>query len=317
MSFANDPVCVHAGSAEICDMKRHPTYEKFRAEAVRAGVLSASSSRLWESMIAMARLCDLDEDDTWRTVVLDCIAPCFDSLSSRVSRDFRAELEEIESAMVLTALTVWADTAQGVSPRRVRDLMVKAAFEAAYQQAKAGSLEHSTDDMDTILQPEAFTQSSALKASSIIDVDSIRDENVAEQIRGERFGALLQRTGCAESMRVFHDELRTGRRSGSIIQSVRDGLPRSWISDPNLYYYTSDLYPKFIGLQEAADVMGITESAAHRLIRAGEFPFPAARSGRGYKVSVKALMNFADIPNAIVHVDDVENGALHANNGTQ
>ena len=317
MIFKDDPVCVHVGSVERCEIKRHPTYPKFRDEAVRAGVRSAPSSRLWDPMIAMARLCDLDEDDTWRMVVLDCIVPCFRSLSSRISRDFRAELEEIQSAMVVTALAVWVDTAQGVPPRHVRDRMVKAAFEAAYLQAKTGSLEHSTDDMEIFLRPESSAQTSSLKASSIIDVDRIRDADVAEQIRGERFGALLQRAGCADVVQVFHDEIRTGRRSGSIIQSVKDGLPRSWISGPNPYYYTSDLYPNFIGLREAADVMGIAESAAHRLIRAGEFPFPAARAGRSYKVSVKALMHFADIPNAIVHADDVENGAVHAHDGTR
>ncbi|WP_405906814.1 helix-turn-helix domain-containing protein [Streptomyces sp. NBC_00828] len=92
-------------------------------------------------------------------------------------------------------------------------------------------------------------------------------------------------------------------------------LSRSRISSQNLYYYASDLYPSFVGLQEAADVMGISISGAHRLIRAGQFPFPVARAGRSYKVSVKALMHFKDIPDVIVHVDDIENGALHASGG--
>lgn len=109
-----------------------------------------------------------------------------------------------------------------------------------------------------------------------------------------------------------------GLRSGTVSQAVKtSGLPRSLISNPNLYYYASDLYPSFIGLREAAGVMGIAESAAHRLIRAGQFPFPAARAGRSYKVSVRALMHFKDIPDAIVHVDDIENGALHASGGVR
>ncbi|NEA39892.1 helix-turn-helix domain-containing protein [Streptomyces sp. SID11385] len=95
------------------------------------------------------------------------------------------------------------------------------------------------------------------------------------------------------------------------------GLLRSRISDPNFYYYASDLYPQFIGLREAAYVMGVTESAAYRLIRAGNFPLPAARAGRSYRVSVKALMHYKDIPNAIVHADDVENGALYAGRGRE
>jgi hypothetical protein len=87
------------------------------------------------------------------------------------------------------------------------------------------------------------------------------------------------------------------------------------ISNPDLYYYISDLYPRHIGLPEAASVIGITESVARRLIKEGEFPLPTARAGRSYKVSVRALMHFKNIPDAIVHVDDVENGAVHAGGG--
>lgn len=314
--FGEEPVCVHVGNVKECEIKRHLTYPKFRAEAIPAGVRSAPSSRLWESMIAMGRLCDLDGDDTWRLVILDCIVPCFRSLSARISRDFRVEREEIRSAMVATALEVWADTAMGVPPRHVRDRMVKAAFEVAFRHGNATSSEYSMDDMEIFFRPEIPVQGSALRAASIIDVNSIRDADVAEQIRGERLGALLQALGCFDAVRIFHDEIRAGRRSGSVSQALKTlGLSRSRISNPNLYYYVSDLYPSFIGLREAASVMGIAESAAHRLIRAGQFPFPVARAGRSYKVSVRALMHFMDIPDAIVHVDDVENGALHASGG--
>ncbi|MFJ7958454.1 helix-turn-helix transcriptional regulator [Streptomyces sp. NPDC096319] len=149
---------------------------------------------------------------------------------------------------------------------------------------------------------------------SIVDLDCIRDTDVAEQIRGERLGSLLQALGCFDAARSFHDEIRTGRRSGSVKTSW---LARSRISGQSLYCYSSDLYPSFIGLREAASVMGISESAAHRLIAAGRFPFPVARVGRSYKISVRALMHFMDIPDAIVHVDDVENGALHASGGVR
>lgn len=266
-------------------------------------------------MIAMGRLSELDGDDRWLLVILDCTVPCFRSLSTRIARDFQVEREEIRSAMVATALEVWADTAVGVPPRHVRDRMVKAAFEASFRYAKAVSSEYSMDDIE-IFRPETPAQDSALMASSIIDVNSIRDADVAEQIRGERLGALLQGLGCFDVVRGFHDEIRAGRRSGSVSQAVKaSGLSRSRISNPNLYYYASDLYPSFIGLREAAGVMGIAESAAHRLIRAGEFPFPVARAGRSYKVSVRALMHFKDISDSIVHVDDIENGALHASGG--
>ncbi|MFF8269435.1 hypothetical protein ACF059_18870 [Streptomyces sp. NPDC016562] len=315
--FREDPVCVHVGDVEQCDIKRHPTYSKFRADALAAGVRSAPSSRLWESMIAMGRLCDLDGGDTWRLVILDCIIPCFRSLSTRIARDFRVDREEIRSAMVATALEVWRDTAMGVPPRHVRDRMVKAAFDVAFRRGNADSSEYSMGDIEIFLSSEISTQETELKASSIVDVGSVRDVNVAERIRGERLGALLERQGCFNAARSFHGELRAGRRSGSINQALKAGLPRSWISDSNLYYYASDLYPSFVGLREAAVVMGIAESAAHRLIRAGQFPFPVARAGWSYKVSVRALMHFKGIPDAIVHVDDIENGALHASGGVR
>ncbi|MFJ4409565.1 helix-turn-helix domain-containing protein [Streptomyces sp. NPDC088910] len=313
--FGEGPVCVHVGNVDECEIKRHPTYPKFRAEAVRAGVRSAPSSRLWESMIARGRLCDMDGDYTWRLVILDCIVPCFRTLSASISRDFRVEREEVRSAMTATALEVWADTVMGVPPRHVRDRMVKAAFDVAFRRGRAAVSEHSTDDIDLFFQPEVSAQGSVLRALSIINVDDIRDADVAEKIRGERFGALLQTWDCFDAVRGFHDELRSGRRTGSISQVVKQRLTRSWISNPNLYYYASDFYPSYIGLQEAAGVMGITESAARRLIKEGELPFPVARVGRSYKVSVKALMHFMRMPDAIVHVDDVENGAFHAGGG--
>ncbi|MFD6183404.1 helix-turn-helix transcriptional regulator [Streptomyces goshikiensis] len=165
---------------------------------------------------------------------------------------------------------------------------------------------------------ENWTQGSAPSASSIIDINNIRDAGVAEQIRGERLGALFQGLGCFDAVQGFHDELRAGRRSGSVSRALSSSkLPRSQISNPNLYYYASDLYPSFIGIREAANVMGISNSAAHRLVRAGQFPFPVARAGRSYKISVKALMHFKGIPDAIVHVDDIENGALHAGGGAK
>lgn len=265
----------------------------------------------------MGRLCDLDGEDTWRLVILDCIVPSFRQISTSVARDFGVERDEIRAAMVATALEVWADTAMGVPPRHVRDRMVKAAHGVAYSRGRSVSSEWSTDEIE-IFRPEAPVQDSLLRALSIIDVSGIRDADVAEQVRGERFGSLLQRLGCFDVARVFHDALRAGRRSGSISQAVKASrLARSRISSQNLYYYASDIYPPFIGLREAAIAMGIAESAAHRLIRAGQFPFPVARAGRSYKVSVKALMHFMDIPDVVVHADDVENGSLHASGGVR
>ncbi|MER6189319.1 helix-turn-helix domain-containing protein [Streptomyces cyaneofuscatus] len=190
------------------------------------------------------------------------------------------------------------------------------AHGVAYSRGRSVSSEWSTDEIEIFRPEEPPVQNSLLRALSIIDVSSIRDADVAEQVRGELFGSLLQRLGCFDVARVFHDALRAGRRSGSVSQVVKASrLARSRISSQSLYYYASDLYPSFIGLQEAASVMEIAESAAHRLIRAGQFPFPVARVGRSYKVSVKALMHFMDIPDVVVHADDVENGSVHAGGG--
>ncbi|OCC09087.1 hypothetical protein A3Q37_05108 [Streptomyces sp. PTY087I2] len=310
--FGEGPVCVHVGNVEECEIKRHPTYPKFRAEAISSGVRSAASSRLWESLIAMGRLSDLEGDDTWRLVILDCIVPCFRTTSTRISRDFRVDREELRSAMVATALEVWADTAAGVPPRHVRDRMVKAAFDVAWQLGNSSPSEYPTDDVEIYDGPDISGPRTSLKAASVIDLNFMRDADFVEQIRGERFGALFERLGHFDAVRFFHEEIRAGRRLGSVSKSKASGLHRYWISNPNHYYYASDLYPSYIGLREAASVMGIAESAARRLISAGQFPFPVARAGRSYRVSVRALMHFKDIPDAIVYIDDVENGALHA-----
>ncbi|MBW5482321.1 helix-turn-helix transcriptional regulator [Streptomyces bambusae] len=285
--FGEEPVCVHVGDAKECDIKRHPTYPKFRAEAIRSGVQSGPTSRLWESMIAMGRLCDLDGDETWRLVILDCITPCFRPISTSISRDFRVDCEEIRSAMVAAALEVWAATVTGVPPRHIRDRMVKAAFDVAFRRGKAAPSESLVDDVE-MFRYEVPVQGSGLSASSIVDVNRIRDVDVAEQIRGERFGSLLHVLGCFDAVQGFHGEIRSGRRSGSVSQAMRvSRAARYRISSQSLYYYASDLYPSFVGLREAASVMGIAESAAHRLIRTGQFPFPVARAGRSYKVSSK------------------------------
>ncbi|MFE1320892.1 helix-turn-helix domain-containing protein [Kitasatospora phosalacinea] len=309
--FGSGPVCVHVGDAMECEIKRHPTYERFRVEAIRSGVVSARTSRLWESMIAMGRLSDLDGDETWKMAVLDCIIPCFRGISTRVARDFQVEREEIRSDMVLAALEVWSETVSGVPPRDVRDRMVKAAFDAAYRRGKGRVSEYSTNEIEFFYEPEVPFRGSGLRASSIIDVNKIRDGNAAEQIRGERLGALYQRLGMIDFFRSFHESLRSGRCSGSVSPAMASSRARSLIFNPRLYFRPSDLYPSFIGLAVAADVMGISEHSAYRLIRAGEFPFPVARAGRSYRVSVKALMLFMDIPDAIVHADDIASGALH------
>ncbi|WP_159074286.1 hypothetical protein [Streptomyces dioscori] len=199
-------------------------------------------------MIAMGRLCDPDGNDTWRLIILDCITPCFRSLSTRISRDFQVEREDLQSAMVTTALEVWEGTVMDTSPRHIRDRMVKATFDLAFQLGNTTCSDFSVDDVGVLIQPDWNAQDSALRASSI-DVNTVRDADVAEQLRGERIGALLHVQGHSEVLRGLHEGLRDGSRSGSASRSVRSSeFSRSRISNPNLYYCISDLYPSFIGL---------------------------------------------------------------------
>lgn len=44
-----------------------------------------------------------------------------------------------------------------------------------------------------------------------------------------------------------------------------------------------------ISLAQAAKLMGITRDTAYRLVRAGEFPLPTVKLGRGVKVSRTAV----------------------------
>ncbi|MFD8061889.1 hypothetical protein ACFXA0_18620 [Streptomyces cyaneofuscatus] len=147
---------------------------------------------------------------------------------------------------------------------------MKAAHGVAYSRGRSVSSEWSTDETEFFRPEEPPVQNSLPRALSIIDISSIRDADVAEQVRGERFGSLLQRLDCFDVARDFPDARRDGRRSGSVGQAVKASpLGRSRISSRSLYCYASDLFPSFIGLREGASVMGIAESAAHRIIRAG------------------------------------------------
>lgn len=89
-------------------------------------------------------------------------------------------------------------------------------------------------------------------------------------------------------------------------------MTRAWVDGVERYYYVSDFYPKFMRLRDAAKVMGIADSAAYRKVRGGDFPFPVNSSGQSYQVFVRALMQHMEIPDAVVHMDDVENGAGYA-----
>ncbi|MFI1517832.1 hypothetical protein [Kitasatospora cineracea] len=210
--FDGKTVCVHVGDPDECDFKRHPTYQKFRREAVVSGIRSAPSSRLWEPLNAMGRVCDLRGGTKWRMVVIDCLTPVFRSFSKKnswtgPSWGFRTERDEIRSAMVATALEVWAATTVGVPPRHVRDRMVKAAFDVAARLARRGTSDFPVDDLDLLLFSGEPVESSGLLASSIIDCSGVRDADMAERIRGERLGHCFRKwvtwTECGNSTMTF------------------------------------------------------------------------------------------------------------------
>jgi hypothetical protein len=212
--------------------------------------------------------------------------------------------------MFEAALDVWEGTVKGVPPREVPARMVKAAINAAYRRADVHKNESSSSFVELLLMSEEAVADSTLRASSIVHGADPRDPAVAEQIRGEHIGALWQRHGLGGVVGRHHAELRTGRRPG-----LRDALAteamltRTWVTGRNHYYYVSDFYPKFIALPAAAEALGIAKSAAYRMVRTGSFPCLTTRMGSSIQVPTKSLMCSLSIPDVIVHVDDVENGA--------
>ncbi|RGD59205.1 DNA-binding protein [Kitasatospora xanthocidica] len=107
-----------------------------------------------------------------------------------------------------------------------------------------------------------------------------------------------------------HAEIRSGiKRSPAPSTS---NLARAGLPGADHYYRLSDLLPAHIGIQQAAEVLGITETTALRMVRDASFPCPVTRMGRSYRVPVKAFMASLGIPDSLLHPDDVENGAEHA-----
>ncbi|WP_143179717.1 helix-turn-helix transcriptional regulator [Streptomyces yunnanensis] len=270
-------------------------------------------SKRWEALIAMGRLADMVGDDTWKMVFVDCLSPVLRRRSRIISRDLRTDFEDVLSDMFEATLLAWIETERGCPPGSVRHYVVKSAYDLAYKRAKAHGEERSSDGMDDLPSLPEVPSSFTMKASVVVNLPDVRDPVVAEQIRGERFGALLRKLGYVERMASFHQEIRDGLHPG-IAQKVLKGgaVTRAWVDGVERYYFVSDFYPKFMGLRDAAKVMGIAESAAYRKVRDGDFPFPVNSSGRSYQVSVRALMHQMEIPDAIVHMDDVENGAGYA-----
>ncbi|GAA2109456.1 hypothetical protein GCM10009802_05840 [Streptomyces synnematoformans] len=261
----------------------------------------------------MGRMSDMRGDGKWRIIVMDCLIPSLRARSWMISRDFYRDLEDVRSDMFEAALDAWEETAKGVPPRDVPELMVKAAMRVAYQRANGHKNESSASDLEALLAYEEPFPDPPVKASSIIHSADPRDPAVAEQLRGERTGALWHTYGLDGIFGRHHEELRAGRKSGLRTVAASDAmLARTFVAGCNYYYYASDIYPRFVDLPAAAKALGIAKSTAYRMVRAGTFPCPPIRMGGSYQVLTHALMHSLSIPDIVVHADDVENGAAHA-----
>jgi hypothetical protein len=310
-------ICVHAGDIRHCELTRHPKYDRFRATAsvVRG---ETKPIRLWESMVAMGRLHDMRDDDKWRMIIVDCLMASLRSRSTEISQKLYVDLSDVRSDMVEAALTAWFETAHDVPPRQVAAVMRKRAIRTAYQRATKLTRETCIEEPADLLDQDESPDTPGLRASSIIHDADPRDPAVAEQLRGEREGALFYKHNCMEAVKRFHGDLRAGRRPEVTRRAAKaPKLIRAHLFGPSLYYYLSDLLPPFIGLPVAAEVLGIPESTAYQMVRKGVFPCPPTRMGRSLRVPTPPLMHYMNIQDVIIHPDDVENGAAHASGLTR
>ncbi|MFG2813929.1 hypothetical protein [Streptomyces sp. NPDC048410] len=309
---AEEQVCAHVGDAKNCEITRHPAYRDFRAKAIMEKG-EPKPTRLWESMVAMGRIHDMRGDDKWRMIVLDCVMSSLRGRSLRIHRDLYIDLADVRSDMFEAGLATWRETIRDVPPRRVPALMRKTAIRAAYQRATDLTRETVIERPEDFLDEPDFPELPGLKASSLIHDANYRDPAVAEQIRGERSGALFHKNNCMDAATKFHEDIRAGRRPDITARAAKAPmLARSNLFGPSHYYYISDFLPSFIEMPAAAEALGLAERTAYHMIRKGTFPCPHTRMGRSLKVPVRPLMHYMDIPDAIVHPDDVENGAMHA-----
>ncbi|MBF9071461.1 helix-turn-helix domain-containing protein [Streptacidiphilus fuscans] len=309
--FGDGPVCIHLGDIEKCEIKRHPVLPELRKAAMPKGSGHAIGIRLWESLVAIGRVRELVGDSSGKMLIVSCLTPCLRSTAWRVVRDRRAEIDDVMSEMVEAMLRAWSESAKGVPPRSMRDRMMSAGFDAGYRYGKKFSPECPTEHIDFFAAEEDSGHISSLKASSIIEPGRVMDSATAEILRGEAVGARLSQFDTLERLKRFHDDIRACRRGavgGPVLNEAE--LARSWISGANHYYYYSDLFPLYMDMCKAADVLGVSESTARRMARNGEFPYTWV--GRRCVVPVKGFMMASKIPDPLVHADDVENGAAHA-----
>jgi hypothetical protein len=295
----------------MCKIKKHPTYRELRKQVYLGRSKNIGSLRIWESVVTLARESSPNRE-YWLLIALDLITRNLEGWSKDLARKWHCETSDVRSAMTEGLLEAWSSTSSGMSSNKLLKEMTSRAFSRARSLVEIGSEETSTDDVEYWAPEHSDEKGSTLRSSSIIDADKVRDPDANERIRGERVGALLQRMGAMDHARRVHDDIRNGRRSGTLSPSVTPTqVARSWIDGKNLYYRFSELLPQHIGYKEAARAFGLSESQVSRKSGKGAAPFRVLWIGNSRAVAVKSLMQTLEISDPILHPDDVENGASH------
>ncbi|MEU1022234.1 hypothetical protein ABZ366_09095 [Streptomyces sp. NPDC005904] len=310
--WGGGPICAHVGNIQACTITKHPTYQVLR-EKVRLGrTKTLASLRLWESVSTLAKEGSQQEREKWLMILLDLLTSHFGGWSKELARKWNYELSDIRSAMVEGALEAWFTTPAGTSSKKLLDAMMKDAFTKARDLVEAGKSETCAASTEYLIADAVHEEETSLRASSIVDAATAVDPDTDEKIRGERIGALLQRMGAMDRAKIHHEKLRRGCRDEAEEPTINAAqVGRSWVDGRNIYCRISDLLPKHIGFNEAANVVGLSPSQASRLAGKDSLSFGVLWIGNSRVVSVAALMNITEIPDSIVHPDDVENGASH------
>ncbi|MFH8464923.1 hypothetical protein [Streptomyces sp. NPDC017991] len=305
-----EPVCTHVGDVRFCAIKKHPTYQMFRRQVRLNRSKPSASLRLWESVVTLAREGDQRRKEKWLMIALDILTPHFEGWSKELARTWHYEISDIRSAIVEGLLEAWSSTGDDTSCKKLRDAMMARAFARARNLVSIGSSETCTDSVEFWILNRPHGGDPTLRASSIIDAGTVRDPDTDERIRGECIGALLQRTGAIDDAKRLHDQIRDGGRDEADAPAISpQQVGRSWIDGKNLYYRFSDLLPRHIGFKQAANIFDLSESQASRRSGKGSLPFRVLWIGNSRAAAVKSLMEILDIPDPILHPDDVENGA--------
>ncbi|MEV7683079.1 hypothetical protein AB0O64_31705 [Streptomyces sp. NPDC088341] len=315
-NFGEEPVCAHIGDVEICTVKRHPTYRELRNQVRLGRTKTKSNLRTWETIVTLAKEGEKKEREKWLLIALDLVASNLDGWARDLARTWHYEVSDIKSVIVEGLLSKWDEVPTGETSNKLLDDMMKHAFNCARALVEPPSKETCAEDVSYWTPEVSHSTETVLLASSIIDSGSVLNPDADERIRGERVGALLHRMGAMSHVKEVHEKIREGvhRRANSpVITPAQVG--RSWVDGKNIYYHFSELLPQYIAFKEAAKAVGLSESQASRRARSGASPFRVLWVGNNRVVTLASLMQALNIPDPVLHPDDVENGAFHASGG--